>query len=177
MARSGPSDISWLEGWGSKAPAGEPTGRDRREAERLIAYWEAKLKELGGVVTLAGLDLAAADSREWSNRFLISVDPVAERSAIVLYGPKFAQLLGLPAEPRKDRPMMRQLPRRHVDLFQRGCAEAQQTMAPVRLEGEIERAGGRIEQYRAIFIPVGVKPNALTCFAFGAFNNRIIEPG
>jgi hypothetical protein len=177
MARSAPSDFPWLGGWGSKEAGGEPTGRDRREAERLMAYWEEKLKELGGVVTLAGLDLAAADSREWSNRFLIAVDPVAERSALMLYGPKFAELMGLPAEPRKDLPMMRQLPRRHVDLFLRGCAEAQQTLAPVRLEGEIERADGRIEQYRAIFIPVGVKPNSLTCFAFGAFNNRIIAPG
>ena len=177
MARSARSDISWLEGWKSRAPAAEPTGRDRREAERLIAYWEGKLAELGGVVTIAGLDLAAADSRDWSNRFLISVDPAVERSALVLYGPKFAQLLGLPAEPRKDRPMTRQLPRRYIDLFLRGCAEAQQEMAPVRLEGEIERADGRIEQYRAIFIPVGVKPNSLTCFAFGAFNSRVLENG
>ena len=33
MARSAPSDISWLEGWEKSAP----TGRDRREAERLMA--------------------------------------------------------------------------------------------------------------------------------------------
>src|SRR5712691_10440039 len=171
MARSAPSDIAWLEGWEKSGSI----GRGRREAERLMAYWEAKLKELGGVVTVAGLDLAATDSREWSNRFLISVDPVVERSALLLYGPKFAQLVGLPAQPRTDLPMMRQLPRRYVDLFLRGCAEVQQEMAPVQLEGEIERADGRIEQYRGIFIPVAVKPNALTCFAFGAFNNRIID--
>src|SRR5579863_7451911 len=128
MARSAHSDISWLEGWESKEPTGEPAGRNRREAERLIAYWEDRLKELGGVVTIAGLDLGAADSREWSNRFLISVDPVVERSALLLYGPKFAQLLGLPAQPRTDLPMIRQLPRRHVDTFLRGCAEAQQEM-------------------------------------------------
>src|SRR5712692_1101668 len=128
MARSAPSGIAWLEGWERRAP----TGRNRREAERLTAYWEGKLKELGGVVTIAGLDLAAADSRDWSNRFLISVDPVVERSALLLYGPKFAQLLGLPAQARNDLPMMRQLPRRYVDLFLRGCTEAQQQMAPVR---------------------------------------------
>jgi len=176
MARSARSDTSWLEGWERKEPASEPTGRGRREAERLMAYWEERLRELGGVVTIAGLDLAGTDSREWSNRFLISVDPVVERSALLLYGPKFAQLLGLPAEPRTDLPMMRQLPRRYVDLFLRGCAEAQQEKGAVRLEGEIERADGRIEQYRAIFIPVGVKPNSLTCFAFGAFNSRVIAP-
>jgi len=172
MARSAPSDISWLEGWEKSAP----TGRDRREDERLMAFWEEKLKELGGVVTIAGLDLAAVDSREWSNRFLISVDPVVERSALLLYGPKFATLLGLPARPRTDLPMLRRLPRRYAELFLRGCTEAQQEMAPVRLEGEIERGDGRIEQYRAIFIPVGVKPNSLTCFAFGAFNSRVLAP-
>src|SRR5205823_4773620 len=129
MARSAPSDISWLDGWEKKSAA---IGRGRREAERLMAYWEEKLTELGGVVTVSGLDLAATDSRDWSNRFLISVDPVVERSTLVLYGPKFAQLLGLPAQPRKDLPMMRQLPRRYSDLFVRGCTEAQQEMAPVR---------------------------------------------
>ena len=71
-----------------------------------MVYWEKKLEELGGVVTIAGLDLAAADSRDWSNRFLISVDPVVERSALLLYGPKFAQLLGLPEHPRTDLPMI-----------------------------------------------------------------------
>ena len=173
MARSAPSDILWLDGWEKK---GAPVGRGRREAERLMAYWEEKLTELGGVVTVSGLDLAATDSRDWSNRFLISIDPVVERSVLVLYGPKFAQLLGLPAQPRTDLPMLRRLPRRYADLFLRGCTEAQQEMAPVRLEGEIERADGRIEQYRAIFIPVGVKPNSLTCFAFGAFNSRVLAP-
>jgi hypothetical protein len=172
MARSAPSDFAWLEGWESK----EPTGRDRREAERLMAYWEQKLEELGGTVTVAGLDLAGTNGKDWSNRFLISIDPVIERSSLVLYGPTFAQLLGMPAQPRTDLPILRQLPRRYVDLFLYACAEAQKEMAPARIEGEIERADGRIEQYRAIFIPVGVKPNSLTCFAFGAFSNRLIDP-
>ncbi len=172
MARSAPSNISWLEGWEAK----EPTGRGRREGERLMVYWEAKLKELGGTVTVAGLDLAGTNGKEWSNRFLIAVDPVIERSSLVLYGPSFAQLLGLPEQPRTDLPILRQLPRRYVDLFLHACAEVQEKMAPARIEGEIERADGRIEQYRAIFIPVGVKPNSLTCFAFGAFSNRVIDP-
>ncbi len=173
MAKSAPSGISWLEGW----EPSEPTGRDRREAERLMAYWHSKLEELGGSVTIAGLDLAGTNSRDWSNRFLISVDPVVERSSLLLYGPKFAEVLGLPEQPRTDLPMMRQLPRRYAELFLRSCAKAQKTMAPVHLEGELVRADDRIEQYRAVFIPVGVKPNSLTCFAFGAFNNRVLEPG
>jgi len=172
MANADPSDVAWTEAWIRKAPS----GRGRRQSERLMAYWEAKLQELGGAVTIAGLDLTATNGRDWSNRFLISVDPVIERSALVLYGPEFARLLDLPEQPRMDRPMIRQLPRRYADLFLRACTDAQKALAAVRLEGEIERADGRIEQYRAVFIPVGVKPNSLTCFAFGAFSNRVLEP-
>ena len=71
MAITDPSEFSWTEGWGHA----EPTGRDRREAERVMAYWESKLRELGGEVTVAGLDLNRINSKDWSNRFLIAVDP------------------------------------------------------------------------------------------------------
>jgi hypothetical protein len=172
MANVDPSDVAWTQPWIVRVPG----GRGRRQAERLMAYWEEKLAELGGAVTIAGLDLTATDSRDWSNRFLISVDPVIERSALVLYGPEFARLLNLPEQPRMDRPMVRQLPQRYVDLFLQACVDAQKAMAPVRLEGEIERADSRIEQYRAVFIPVGVKPGSLTCFAFGAFSSRLLDP-
>jgi hypothetical protein len=76
-----------------------------------------------------------------------------------------------------DRSMMRQLPRRYADIFLLGCGEARKLMEPVRLESEVLRADGRIEQYRVIFIPVRVRPNSLTCLAFGAFSNRIVERG
>jgi len=171
MSMAEPIDISWAEGFGR----GEPAGRGRREAERVIAYWEGKLRELGGDLTVAGLDLSRINSRDWSNRFLIAVDPVIERSSLVLYGPSFARLLHLSEQARPNVPILRQLPRRYADVFLRGCSEAQRDMAPVRLEGETERYDGRIEQYRAVFIPVGIKPNSLTCFAFGAFNSRIVE--
>jgi hypothetical protein len=171
MSMAEPLDIPWAEGFGRN----EPAGRDRREAERVIAYWEGKLRELGGELTIAGLDLSRISSRDWSNRFLIAVDPVIERSSLVLYGPTFARLLHLPEQARPNVPILRQLPRRYTDVFLRGCAEAQRDMAPVRLEGETERYDGRLEQYRAVFIPVGIKPNSLTFFAFGAFNSRIIE--
>ena len=49
--------------------------------------------------------------------------------------------------------MMRQLPRRYVDLFLRACADAQKSMAPVRLEGEMERADGGIGRYGAVCVP------------------------
>lgn len=169
-----PSGFSWIEGW--EDAAAEPAGRDRREAERLLAYWDRKLRQLGDDATVAALDLDRMSSSDWANRFLISVDPIIERSVLILYGPKFAKLLSLPEQARIDVPMMRQLPRRYTDVFLRGCADAQKDMRHVRLEGEVTRYDDRIEQYRVIFMPIRIKPNALTCFAFGAFSNRILDP-
>ena len=163
--------------WGLpfKTAAAEPKGRDRREAERAVAYWEEKIEALGEA-TISVLDLAAIDEEDWANRFLIAIDEKVERSVLLMYGSHFAQLLGLPAKPQTDRPLERQLPRRFAEVFLRGCREAPTQADPVRLEGELERDGGRVEQYRAVFIPVQVRPGSRTHFAFGAFNSRIVEP-
>jgi hypothetical protein len=155
--------------------AEELTGRDRREAERAVAYWEEKIEALGDA-TISVLDLAAIDDEDWANRFLIAIDEKVERSVLLMYGSQFARLLGLPAKPQTDRPLERQLPRRFAEVFLRGCREAPNRAEPVRLEGEIERDGERVEQYRAVFIPVKVRPDSLTHFAFGAFSSRIVEP-
>jgi hypothetical protein len=71
--------------------------------------------------------------------------------------------------------MVRQLPRHLTEVFMRGCGDAHNQREPVRIEGEIEREDGKLELYRAAFIPVGVKENSLTHLAFGAFNSRVIE--
>jgi protocatechuate 3,4-dioxygenase beta subunit len=168
-----PSDLSWTDRWGLE----QPTGRDRREAERVTAYWQQKLAELGDDLTVATLNFGGTETRDWSNRFLIAVDPMIERSSLVQYGPRFARLLNLPEQARHDLPMLRQLPRRYAEVFLRGCSTAQREGVPVHLEGEVERYDGMVEQYRAVFIAVGVKRGSLTCFAFGAFNSRIVEPG
>ena len=166
--------------WGLpfKEPAAEeePVGRDRREAERAVAYWEDKLGELGDAATITALDLNEMDEEDWANRFLIAIDERVERSALLMYGSNFAQLLGLPPKAPKVLPLERQMPRRFAEVFMSGCSEAEKLGAPVRLEGEIERSDDRVEQYRAVFIPVKVRPGSLTHFAFGAFNSRIVEP-
>jgi hypothetical protein len=163
--------ISGTQKWGLPLKnVDQPVGRERREAERAIVYWE--MAALGQNVTLAMLDLAAINSIDWSNRFVIAVDQKVERSKLLLYGSKFAELLNLPPKARLDLPLIRQLPERFCDLFLRGCAETPTQTVPVRLEGEIERYDQGIEQYRAAFIPIGVRRNSLTHLAFGAFNSR-----
>ena len=171
MIIADPSDLARLKGWGDD----EPAGRDRREAERVVLYWQGKQAEFGDDVSLAALDLGSAVNRLWSNRFLIAVAATFERSSLQLYGPAFARLLHLPEQARPDIPMLRQLPQRYAEVFLRGCTRSQKEMAPVHLEGDVARYDGRIEQYRAVFIPVGVKPHARTGFAFGAFNSRIVD--
>lgn len=148
-------------------------GRERRESERAIAYWERKTAELGDTPTIAALDLGAIGTEDWSYRFVIAVDPDIGNSSLLLYGAAFARLLDLPARSAVHLPMSRQLPRRFAEIFNHGCGEAHALRAPVRLEGEVEREDGRVERYRAAFIPVGVKPDSLTHLAFGAFNSRV----
>lgn len=172
MTISGPSGRSGAGGWKRNGA----TGRERREAERAIAYWDEKQRQHGGNATVAALELGNIKSEEWSHRFLMAADPLIERSVLLMYGDRFARLLDLPERPRVTVPIVRQLPPRYGDVFLRGCADVRREMAPVRIEGEVERNDGRIEQYRAGFIPVGVKPQALTWLAFGAFNSRVVEP-
>jgi hypothetical protein len=154
----------------------EAAGRDRRVGERLLAYWDNKLAEFGDQITVAALDLEDMARLDWSNRFLISIDPIVERSSLVMYGKKFASLLQLPEKPRPDLSLLRQLPHRYVEVFLEGCEQAQRERDLVRLEGRVGRRDAKIEQYRIVFIPVGVRPKSLTYFALGAFSNRVIDP-
>jgi hypothetical protein len=151
------------------------TGKERRESERAIRYWEKKCEGLGKSPTVAALDLGEINSEDWSHRFVIAVDPMVENSSLLLYGSNFAKLLDLPPKGTPHVPMVRQLPRHLSRVFMQGCGEAHDKREPIRVEGEIQREDGKMELYRAAFIPVGVKENSLTHLAFGAFNSRIID--
>jgi hypothetical protein len=151
------------------------TGRERRESERAIRYWEQKVEKLGHAATVAALDLGDINSADWSHRFVIAVDPVVENSSLLLYGSDFAKLLDLPPKGTPHVPMVRQLPRHLSSVFMQGCGDAHHTRQAVRIEGEVSRPHGKLERYRAAFIPVGVKENSLTHLAFGAFNSCVAE--
>lgn len=153
----------------------ELTGRERRESERAIRYWEKKVERLGRSATVAALDLGEINSEAWSHRFVIAVDPVVENSSLLLYGTDFAKLLDLPPKGTPHVPMVRQLPRHLSTVFMQGCGDAHQRRQAIRIEGEVARPDGKTELYRAAFIPVGVKENSLTHLAFGAFNSCVSE--
>ena len=124
---------------------------------------------------MAALDLAEINSTDWSHRFVIAVDPVVENSSLLLYGSDFAKLLDLPSKGTPHVPMVRQLPQHLSPVFMQGCGDAHDQRVAVRIEGEIARADGKTELYRAAFIPVGVKENSLTHLAFGAFNSCVVD--
>lgn len=153
----------------------ELSGRERRESERAIRYWEKKIERLGRSATVAALDLGEINSEAWSHRFVIAVDPVVENSSLLLYGSDFAKLLDLPPKGTPHVPMVRQLPRHLSSVFMQGCGDAHQQRQAIRMEGEVARPDGKTELYRAAFIPVGVKENSLTHLAFGAFNSCVAE--
>jgi hypothetical protein len=152
-----------------------PTGRERRESERAICYWEKKVEQLGRSATVAALDLADINTADWSHRFVIAVDPLVENSSLLLYGSDFAKLLHLPPKRTPHVPLVRQLPQHFTTVFMQGCGDAHHTRQPIRMEGEVPRRDGKVELYRAAFIPVGVRQHSLTHLAFGAFNSRVAE--
>jgi hypothetical protein len=147
--------------------------RERRESERVIAYWARKAAQLGERPTMTSLDLAEIDSEAWAHRFVVAVDRAAENSALLLYGPKFADLLDLPGKTAPHVPMIRQLPKRFAAIFVRGCDDAAATGEPVRIEGSVGRPDGRTELFRAAFISLALDQESSTRFAFGAFNSRV----
>jgi hypothetical protein len=123
--------------------------------------------------TLMTLDVTEMSTDEWAHRFIVAIDAVVENWVPLIYGPKFAELLDLPANPFPDLPLIDQLPQRFVPLFLKGGRDAASNVGtPVRIEG-VEREDRRCELYRAVFIAFGVKPGSLTRLAFGAFNSCV----
>lgn len=149
--------------------------RERREADRALAYWQHKAARFGRPPTVSELNLSELAEGEWAHRFLIAADAVVENYALLSYGGQFARLLGLPANAVPHVPLVRQLPDRYVGVFVRGCGDALMHQLPARVEGSVAGEGGRTELYRAVFIPVPAPAGSLTSLVFGAFNCRTAD--
>jgi hypothetical protein len=155
--------------------AGSIPAAERREGERVVRHWGLKAAQFGSPPPLMAFDLSQMLKRDWAHRFLISADAVVENHAFLIYGAKFAQLLGLPEMPVPLVPMMPQLPERYRGVFAKGCSDAIGEQAPVRLSGVFECEDGQREAFRAAFAPVAVRPNSLTQLVYGAFNRRVLR--
>lgn len=160
-----------------RAPQDGVAALERREAERAIAYWRQKAARLGQSPTVAELKLNISElaSGDWAYRFLIAADAVVDNHVLLAYGARFARLLDLPEKADFHVPMIRQIPVRYRGVFARGCSEASFHQGAVRMDGAVAREDGRAELFRAVFIPLPVRPGSLTHLVFGAFNCRLAE--
>jgi hypothetical protein len=143
---------------------------ESRDTERAIRLWHEKAAN-GCIPDLARFDFHRLHA-DWGYRFLISGDEFVRAAVFILYGLQFAKLLGLPAKPNSQLPMIRQLPAHYRDLFVEGCDDVLLQSQPARFSGAV-RHGNYIELYRAAFMPLRGK-DALRPLIYGAFNRRSV---
>jgi len=95
-----------------------------------------------------------------------------EAAVFLVYGVRFARLLGLPEQPRSKTPLFHQLPARYQPVFVEGYGDAIRDLAPVRLSGTVMHQR-KLEFHRAAFMPIQ-GANSVRPLIFGSFNYRIV---
>jgi hypothetical protein len=144
---------------------------EARDTDSAITLWYRKATEAGPPLVSA-FDLSRLAS-DWSYRFLIAGDKVVADAVFLVYGTRFARLLDLPAKPLHHLPVLKQVPTRYQTLFGDGYSKAMMERAPARFSGAVSRCDGKMELYRAAFMPVqGAR--ASTCLVLGTFNCRTV---
>jgi hypothetical protein len=94
-------------------------------------------------------------------------------AVFITYGLPFARLLKLPDKAKANVPLIPQLPPRYRDLFVEGCTEALAQPEPARYSGAAIRRDGKIELYRAAFMPLQGSKSTRPLI-FGSFNCRVV---
>src|SRR5437763_6353871 len=144
---------------------------EQRDTERAITLWQTAT-EFGNPPTITALSLSRITG-DWGYRFLISGDQVVADAVFLLYGRQFARVLGLPDQPSGYTPLLQQLPERYRPLFTEGCREAIMQTLPVRFSGAALHQG-KIEFYRAAFMPFRLCPDSPRPLIYGSFNYRTV---
>ena len=166
MSQSEPSGCDHQLAAEERGIAGES-----RDTESAITLWYRKSSEAGPPLVSA-FDLSRLTS-DWSYRFLIAGDKVVTDAVFLVYGLRFARLLGLPEKPLHHLPVLKQVPAGYRTLFADGYSKAMTQRAPARFSGAVARCDGKMELYRAAFMPVqGAR--ASTCLVLGTFNFRAV---
>jgi hypothetical protein len=145
---------------------------EQRDTERAITLWHNKASASGGLPPITAFDLSRL-SDDWGHRFLISTDKIVADSVFLIYGSPFARLLELPEAPLSFTPMLEQLPKRYRPLFGEGCIEAVSEAMPARFSGAVVHHG-KIEFYRAAFMPCKLNASSWRPLVFGSFNYRVV---
>ena len=140
---------------------------ERRDTERLMALWRREASKYKAPPPLTAFDFLSK-----SFRFAICANPIVGDQWFLIYGSRFARLLGLPESPAVDVALADQLSSEHLPLFQEGCDKALTRVEPVPISGEVIHHG-RIELYRAVFLPLADPPKSQLRLILGSFNLRI----
>ena len=146
---------------------------ERRDVELAIQHWQRNTWGEDCVPFLDTFDFTQIRAN-WGQRFLICGDRGAESALFVAYGPGFARMLGLPAEPNTTIPFIRQLPEAYGEMFAEGYGKAALEASPVTLEGTI-RLAVHTRLFRAVFMPILLQPNWSKQLIYGSFNYRSVR--
>jgi hypothetical protein len=145
---------------------------ERRDIQRALNLWQKHVSEDGGPPILATFDFSPMRG-DWGHRFLICSEPSANSAAFIIYGLKFAQLLGLPEKVTSSTPVVHQLPERYRPVFVEGCSRAMSETAPAQFSGSFDY-DFKDELYRAVFLPIILHPNWSKRLIFGSFNSKTV---
>jgi hypothetical protein len=108
---------------------------------------------------------------DWGHRFLICGGETVEDAVFVTYGLGFAQLLGLPDKGVTTIPFVQQIPELYRGMFSEGYNKVIIEAGPVYLKGTFTKES-TFEFYRAVFLPIILRPYWSKQLVFGSFNYR-----
>jgi hypothetical protein len=146
---------------------------ERRDVELAIQHWQRNTWGKDSIPFLDTFDFSPMRTG-WGHRFLICGGGTAQSAVFVTYGSEFAGLLGLPADPAKTIPFVGQIPEPYRDMFSEGYDKAAIESAPVTLEGTI-RLAATAHLFRAVFMPIMLRPDWSKQLIFGSFNYRSVR--
>jgi hypothetical protein len=153
-------------------PKSTPIEGEQRDTERAVTLWRQRAAEFRGIPPITAFDFSRI-ATDLGYRFVISCDEVVEDAAFLLYGTQFAQRLGLPDRADSFIPLLQQLPERYRSLFAEGCSESIHQREPSCFSDSVSGIAA-VELYRAVFIPVKLRPSSSRPVIYGSFNFRSV---
>jgi hypothetical protein len=148
------------------------TAREQRDVQRTMEHWRRNTWGPDCIPLLDTFDFSPMRG-DWGYRFLICGDGTPENAVFVTYGPKLAQLLGLPERAVVARPFVEQIPESYRSTFVEGYRKAVMEMVPVTLKGTFS-VSSTFELFRAVFLPIMLQPTWSKQLVFGSFNCRVV---
>jgi hypothetical protein len=143
---------------------------ERRDIQQIISLWQRNASEDGGPPLLSTFDLSKMKAKR-DHRFLICSDQTVQNAAFIVYGQKFAQLLGLPDKMTRVVSLYQLIPGRYRPIFAEGCGAVMNKDKPAQFSGTFDHEF-RAELFRAVFVPIRLHPKWTKRLILGSLNCR-----